>query len=189
MVCLGRDGRIIKMVSFIKLVQKRISNISIGPSTLRGQPTGTINLTREFLKSFDLNIFNNTLSESDFLNKLDEQTNLLKEKIHSKSWGIARKALNIFLFQSSHDIFLSKEYGLNKIIPFLEVPLDNPNAKKLVEMAEQKGIKLRWNNIKSLIKEDSYNLQKFAKQVSNEEYNCDRCYLDLYFWRGNKVEE
>ena len=37
----------------IDKVQKRIANISIGPSTLRGQPEGTIKTAREFFINFN----------------------------------------------------------------------------------------------------------------------------------------
>ena len=168
----------------LKLIQKRIANISIGPSTLRGQPKGSIKIAIAFLKNLDLHDFINIDDETDFLGNLDKQTNLLKDKLPSKSWGVARKALNIFLFQATHDIYLSKEYNLRKLIPYLELPLDNPNGKRLDDKAKQKNRSIGWHNIKNLTKENSDMLQNFAKELAREEYNCERCYLDIYFWRG-----
>jgi len=169
----------------IDKVQKRMANISIGPSTLRGQPKGTIKIAREFLMNFNLNIFNEINSEDDFLNKLDEQTRLLQEKIPSKSWGISRKALNLFLFQSAHDIYLCEKYNLKRLIPFFEVVLDNPNSKRILAIAEGEGIFLIWRNIKSLKKDENYQIQNFAKKIASER-NYERCYLDLDFWRGEE---
>jgi hypothetical protein len=171
---------------FLKVVQTREANSSIGASTLRGQPKGSIEITRNFLKKLDFNIFNNVNSESEFLGILDQQTDLLKEKIPSKSWGISRKALNIFLFHAINNIFLNKEYNLNKIIPFLELTLDNPNAKKLKELSGNKKIDFGWINITKLTKEPNSKIQDFAKKIAKEKYDCERCYLDLYFWRDGE---
>lgn len=171
----------------VNLFQRRLANTSIGASALRGQPTNTIKITRDFLKKMDFNLFKDVFSEQSFLNKLDEQTLLLREAIPSKSWGIARKALNLFLFDSTHNTVLSEEYKLRHLIPFFEVVLDNPNAKELIKLAENKGIILSWKNIKSLTKEENNHLQSFAKEVAKEkEY--DRCYLDLEFWRKDLEE-
>ena len=169
---------------FLKLVQAREINSAIGASTLRGQPKGTVSITQEFLKNLDLDIFKEIDLESEFLEKFNEQTNLLKDKIFSRSWGISRKALNIFLFHGINNIFLNQRYNLNKIIPFMELTLDNPNAKRLIKKEKEKGIELNWINITKLSKEDSDKLQDFAKSVAKE-HGCERCYLDLYFWRGN----
>ena len=167
----------------IDLIQKRIANISVGSSTVRGQPEGTVKVAREYLQSIDLKNFFNITNENQFNDLLDKHTNLLKERIPSKSWGISRKVINIFLFQSTHDIFLNKEYSLNKVIPYLEIPLDNPNAKKLKEFAGS-DVKLEWKNIYSLEPEMSVKFQKYAKNYAIKTYQCERCYLDIYWWRS-----
>jgi hypothetical protein len=167
----------------IEKVQKRIANISVGPSTLRGQPKGTMSIVINFLSNLDLNVFKNANEERVFKGKLDSQTEYLKNLMSSGSWGFARKVLNIFLFQVVHDIYLSEEYSLKKLIPFLEVALDNPNAKKLLKRAKERSCKFCWRNIKSLEKEESDEIQKFAKIIAKDEFGVDRCYLDLYFWR------
>ena len=167
----------------IDLFQRRMANRSVGASALRGQPPKTIEITREFLKKIDFNLFKEVSSEQDFLNKLNEQTSLLGESIPSKSWGMSRKALNLFLFESAHDTVISEEYSLKHLIPFFELVLDNPNAKRLLELAKNKGINLNWKNIKSLTKEENFHLQQFAKEVSKEK-DYERCYLDLEYWRG-----
>lgn len=167
----------------INLVQNRIANTSVGPSTLRGQPKGSVKKAINFLKIMSLNDYFNIHKEDEFLSNLNRQTNLLKNELPSQSWGFARKIINIFLLQATHDIYFGNGYNLKKIIPFLEVPLDNPNAKKLREFAKSTGIKLSWSNIKNLSKEDSDSLQIFAQKIAKEKYSCERCYLDYYFWR------
>jgi hypothetical protein len=168
----------------VNLFQRRMANVSIGASTLRGQPEGTIKIATDFLDKMDFNLFKDVFSEQDFLNKLNEQTLLLSEAIPSKSWGMSRKALNLFLFDSAHNTFISEAYNLKRLIPFFELVLDNPNAKRLLELAKSKGTTLNWNNIKSLTKEENFHLQQFAKEIAREK-GYERCYLDLEYWRGS----
>ena len=172
----------------INLIQERIANISVGSSTVRGQPKKTKEIVINYLKkSINLNEFSDIKDESQFKILLDNHTDSLKEQIPSKSWGITRKVLNIFLFQVSHDIFLNKKYGLDKIIPYLELPLDNPNAKKLKEeFAKSEGKKLDWKNIKSLKPNVNKEFQEYAQRYAKKEYNCERCYLDVYWWRSEE---
>jgi hypothetical protein len=47
------------------LIQKRIANISVGPSTVRGQPTGTVNIASNYLQKINLKDFSN-VSEDQF---------------------------------------------------------------------------------------------------------------------------
>jgi hypothetical protein len=168
----------------INLIQRRIANISVGPSTVRGKGReGTKAIVTKYLgESINLKDFSNADSDT-FQKRLDEHTEELKNKIHLHEWGLARKVLNIFLFEAAHNIFLNKNYNLDKIISYLEVPLDNPNAKKLKNYAKSDGIMLNWNGIKSLDAKSSSQFQVYAEQYAQRLY-CARCYLDLYWWRG-----
>jgi len=169
----------------IELIQKRIANISVGSSTVRGQPKETVKITRNYLGSINLQSFSDIKDQTQFNILLDKHTEALKKQIPSKSWGISRKVLNIFLFQASHDIILNRKYALDCIISYLELPLDNPNAKRLVKYARLKNIRLNWNNIYSLKHETSKLFQDFAKEYAHDKYDCERCYLDIY-WRRSE---
>ena len=57
------------------------------------------------------------------------------------------------------DEFLRINYTFDKIIAFLEVPLDNTNDKKFKKSAKSHGINLDWKNIKSLRPEVSKEFQ------------------------------
>jgi hypothetical protein len=168
----------------IDLIQKRIANISVGTSTVRGQPKGTVTIARKYLQSVNLKDFSEG-SEDHFRTVLDTNTDKMKHELPSNSWGIARKVLNIFLFQAAHDVFLNRNYSLDKIIRYLEVPLDNPNAKKLKEIVKSKGENLDWTNIYSLAPETSSQFQEYARKYAYEKYNCERCYLDIFWWRSD----
>lgn len=172
----------------LEKVQDRVANNSVGPSTVHGQKTGTVKAARTFFKKLNLNVFSNVSNEADFLEKLDKQTKLLQPKLPDRKWGFARKTLNIFLFQAAHDIYLSKKYGLRKLVKFLELPLDNPNAERLKEENEN-GKKLNWENIKDLEKKDSDEFQSVAKEIARNKkygYNCKRCELEFYFYKQKK---
>ena len=102
---------------------------------------------------------------------------------------MARKVLNIFLFQAVEHIVLNKNYTLDKIIKYLELPLDNHNAKKLREFAKQDdNINLRWTNIKSLKPATSMKFQKYARQYALRKKNCERIYLEVYWWRSDEKD-
>lgn len=169
----------------IELVQRRLSITSVATSTVRGQPKGTVAIARKFLQSINLKDFS-VENEDQFRNVLNSCTEELKDMLPSNSWGIARKVLNIFLFQAVHDIFLNRNYELDKIIKYLEVPLDNPNAKKIKCYAKMDGKNLEWRNIYSLKAEESIKFQEYARGYANREFNCERCHLDIYWWHSEK---
>jgi len=172
----------------IKKIQNRIANIMVDASILRGQPAGTVKVVRNFFKELDLNCFKYIKDEKSYIDILNKQTDFLKDKMPSQSWGMARKVLNILIFQAAHDIFLSKEYNLNDLIPFFEIPLDNPNGKRL---AEKEGGNLWGKNttITNLLKENSDTLQKIAKRIAENEHSCEKCYLDLFYFREESDDD
>jgi len=115
-------------VDIAKLTQRRVANISAGASTLRGQPKDSVSIAIKNLQSINLKNFSDVTSDQ-FEKLLDEHVEKLRKEPPSKSWDIARKVLNIFLFQATHDIILNKNYNFKKIIPYLEVPLDNKTQR------------------------------------------------------------
>lgn len=169
----------------ILVFQRRLANIAIGFTALRGQGKGATEITINYLKDLPLKEFSNVKSQEKFLQLLDKFTIELSNILPNKSWGAARKALNIFLLQASYHKYVSKEYNLDKIVEYLELPLDNPNAYRLISLAEKKGIKLRWDSIKRLTPEQNKGFQDFTLKLAREKYNCPRAYLDIYFWRSN----
>ena len=168
----------------IDLVQRRVANISVGPSAVRGQPKKTAEIARAYLSSIDLQEFSTGINEEGFNRILDKHTQFLQGKLPSHSWGISRKVPNIFLFQATHDILLNRKYSLEAVIPYLELPLDNPNAKALRKRARAEGTILRWKNIQSLEPAVSATFQAYAKKHAGSGHQCERCYLDVYWWRS-----
>lgn len=169
---------------YLSEIQRRVANVTIGNTTLRNQGAGSAKIARNYLSNLPLTKFSEISEAEQFNLLLDEFTNDLKAKLSNQSWGAARKALNIFLFECCMNKYISNNYDLDKIFEFLEVPLDNPNGKRLKNEAKKLGIKLRWVNIKKLEREDNAKIQDYASILAKNEYNCPRAYLDVLFWRS-----
>jgi len=170
---------------FIKLVQDREASISIGASTARGMGKGTVKAARDFLRKLNLSSFV-TKSEKDFRRRLDASTNALRERLPRKSWGAARKFLNIFLRGAFYNRFLCEHYGLQVLEEFLEVPLDKSVAEGL-RREQSGGTSLpRWKTIIRLRQDRSDKYQECARQVSLGE-KLARVHLDLLYWRDESA--
>lgn len=174
-------------MDFLRLVQRRIGNTSVGPSTARGMgPAGTIASARSFLQSLDLGTLAAT-SESVFIKNLDAKTLELKRSLPygARNWGSARKFLNIFLRGCLYNRYLSEHYGLTSIEPWLELPLDSHVADALHERDEA-GILPKWRTVIRLTPQESAKYQSFASEVAAKE-GIQRIHLDLIFWRPEQA--
>ncbi len=165
---------------------KRIANTSIGASTLRGHPKGTIKKTQGYLEEIQLEEFCRRNSK-EFGEILDKHTHALSKEIRDSSsayWGSARKALNLLLENAAYHSVLRKEYRLDEIEPFMEIPLDRQVAEHLIECAMKRNKTLpRWKTIKDLIIDDSNVYQDFALVFAKEK-ECTRIQLDVLLWRN-----
>ena len=168
-------------------VQRRIANTSIGASTLRGQMPGSVQIARQYLRTLDLRELGN-LNESEFAHWLEDRTHELKEKLPEPSWGVARKAINIFLENAFYDKFLSGQYKLDALEAALEIPLDSNVANGLSRDLEANGIRFplpKWDRIKTLSPQVSRKFQDCAQAIAHLKQT-SRIYLDLEYWRGGK---
>ena len=169
---------------FIKLVQQRQSNISIGPSTARRMgPAGTIAVARDFLQYLDLNQFANVNTASAFGFMLNSLTNDFKTALPKggRHWGSARKFLNIFLRDVLYNQYLCEGYNFLRLEPWLEVPLDRHVAKAL-HLEEGSDELPKWRTIVGLKSVVSNRYQEFADKVAASK-GIYRVHLDLYYWR------
>src|SRR5947209_5911902 len=124
---------------FIDRLKNRLATAAVGASTLRRQgAAGVVDAAREGLRHLDLHGY--TVSdEAAFLTRLDADTESLRGRFPegTRTWGGARKALNIFLRDDLYNIDLSDHYKLQHLRPWLEVPLDSHVAAGL--RAEPEG--------------------------------------------------
>jgi hypothetical protein len=178
-----------KMPPSVKQFQQRVANITIGASTLRNQGASGVNqAVRSFLGAIDLAKFVSD-KESDFIEQLDYQTNLLAEHlpVGAQHWGTARKAINLFLGEAYYHYFLRTNYGLDRIEQFLEVPLDSQVAHFLIDDARAFGVQLpSWLGIKHLTPSASKEYQNYASSHARSlGQDWARIHLDVIAWRSD----
>jgi len=166
----------------IKQVQKRVVYISIGASTLRGQEPGTVKTAREYLMELDLTKLKD-LSGGEFTRWLDERTKELMGELEGHSWGVARKAINVFLENAFYNKFLSEQYNLDRLEAEYELPLDSNVAKGLKAGKPSHVALPNWDSIKRLNATDSKSFQNCANNIAQQK-QISRIYLDLYYWNN-----
>lgn len=181
---------------YIRKIHKRIAIVAVGGSALRNQgDSGLVGIARSYFENeivlddlFDC-LQNKPLFDN-FLNKhTKELVNRFPEK--GKSWGAARKGLNLFFRDLVYNKFIAEKYKLsvnfqqfNDQIKHLEVPLDSYVANELYGKSQKKLP--RWISIKELQHKKSEEYQAFALDYANE-LDIARVNLDLLFWQPSKV--
>jgi len=147
----------------------------------------TIATTRVYLKALKLEDFQCS-NVKDFNKALDKHTIRLSKQIKKLDyrfafWGSARKALNLFLGDAAYHAILRKEYHLDQVEKYLEVPLDSQVANGLITLAEERNVNLpKWKTIRGLLPDESNLYQNFASLYARE-IRCTRIQLDLLLWR------
>lgn len=113
-------------------IRSRIARVAVGPSSVRGNPAGTTDAARRFLRGLPLGSFA-TCDRAGFIRVLDYSTSRMQAVLPTGAghWGLARKLLNIYLRDCVYAAHLRSAYGLGRIEPFCEVPLDSITAGKL----------------------------------------------------------
>jgi len=168
---------------YLIFLRERQASTSIGASTARRMgPKGTIQVARKYLETLELKRFKRR-SQSDFLKELEKATRELMDSlpIGNRHWGSSRKFINIFLRGCCYNKYLSAHYKLEKIEPWLEVPLDSHVAKGL-KSHTGRGCLPRWRGVIHLSKDESDKFQIFASKLANCE-GVNRVDLDIKFWR------
>ncbi len=174
-----------KPENFISTVCHMVAVTSVGPSALRGQGKGVLKVSQGFLASLSLECIPSSC-EGEFRSWLDRQTKILLDKlpITGRPWGAARKALNLFLRDILYNKYLSSEFEIEMIEPWLEVPLDSAVARGLKSEAGR-GRLPQWPGLKNLNSDASYTYQNFAATYANS-LDVERVHLDMYLWLENR---
>ena len=189
------------VVSFIQAIQERVAVVAISPSAVRkaGAP-GVVAASTRFLAALDLWRFA-TSNQIAFGQALDDGTNQLLCALPEKarSWGLARKCMNVFLRDALYNAYLRDEFGLAKAEHFYEIPLDSIVVR---ELRKRDCDSLpRWKGVKYLQRNASDTYQLFAaNHAASDEYQhippnakkklplkMARVHLDTYLWvQGRK---
>ena len=170
---------------FIPTLQRKVAVTAVGPSALRGQGKGVLAATQKFLPGISLT----RLPKSNpirFESWLDRQTNDLLDTLplETRPWGAARKAINLYLREALYNQYLCRRFRINKVEPWLEIPLDSVVARGL-KMAGQHGELPSWPGLKWLTKPVSNQYQEFASELSKK-MKIERVHLDIYLWLENR---
>jgi hypothetical protein len=166
---------------FIRAVQRKVAITAIAPSALRGQRhPGLIQLVRDFLSSVPLKRFG-VAGASRFEVRLDECTEELLSGWPRtvRHWGVARKAVNLFLRDSFYNVYLRKRYELAQAEANYEIPLDEVVAKGLARFAP--GALPPWRGVKYLTTGLSQSYQQAASSQA-QRMGIARVHLDIYLW-------
>lgn len=178
---------------FIRLVQRRTSQVSVGPSALRNQGSGGLveKCHSYFEKSINLKEFGRKLSTDKYADYLDTCTKELVDSFPTKGkrWGAARKGLNLFFREVIYNKYLADYLGLPsdfednlKSIKLLEVPLDRDVATGLISKFSDLP---KWKSIKDLTANQSKIYQESAAEYASLQ-GIVRIHLDLEFWRRER---
>lgn len=149
--------------SLIGAMQVRTAVVALGASALRGQGApGVIAAAREFLGKMDLGEFA-VERESAFRLQLDAQTDRLVQAFPqaARSWGAARKAINLFLRDALYNAYLREACNLALARNWYEIPLDSATSRGLRK--QDGGDSLPgWLGVKHLTTSASDEYQRFA---------------------------
>ena len=148
-----------------EMIQRREAFAAILPSTVRNPgASGVVEAARKFLSQMDLRPFG-TKSKAAFTASLEKETEALQKALPKKAstWGLARKALNIFLRNCLYNHYLRTTFHLDHAEPFFELPLDSLVAKALRDRDEHLP---SWRGVKRLEPCDSAKFQTYAARLA-----------------------
>ena len=168
------------------MIQHRAARVAVGASATRGSGTSGVGKSaRDFLARLNLAQFG-TKSRYSFQRTLDRTTRRLQRRLpkRGRSWGLARKLLNIFLRDSLYTGYLSRAYGLRTAERFLEVPLDSITATRI--RGKVAGLP-RWPGVRHVSQQVSDEYQAAALPLARDRH-VRRVHLDAYWWgkRGKR---
>ena len=164
-----------------RAIKTRAAVVAVGPSTARGQGApGVVGALRTALDAVPLGRFSRS-KQGGFVRALDASTLMVIAALPrpARSWGLARKCLNIFLRDCFYNTYLRDAYGLVVAERWFEVPLDRVVAEGL--MANSTVALPRWPGVKRVTPEVSARYQEAALILSRS-WDITRVHLDTYLW-------
>jgi hypothetical protein len=191
-----KDGRMtnatnvdkVSRTEFLGLVQRYVANVGISGSSLRNQGAkGVVEAARRFLAGLDLNRLRE-MEPAKYSDWLEKVTCELRDSLPkaARSWGAARKAVNIFMCHAFLNRELSATYDLIRFGEVMETPLDGGAAEELrkeeLRQRAGEGSLPPWPGVGDLESDVSRKYQDFASVFAKQK-GVPRACLDLVLWR------
>lgn len=172
--------------TFIRHVQAYTARYSVSASAARGQRSpGLVAAARDHLRDVRLRAFA-ARAQAPFQRALDRETQLLMRALPGggRSWGLARKLLNIFLRNALYTSYLRDHFGLAVAERWFEVPLDSIVALRL--RRELPGASTpRWTAVKRLTPVNSTAFQAACRELARG-HGVAPVHLDALYWGGDR---
>jgi hypothetical protein len=154
---------------------------------MRGQAAaGCVDAARSYLTTLALKPFG-VSSPTLFAARLNSATVRLQRGLPkgARSWGMARKVLNLFLRDSLYNVYLRERFSLERAESLLEIPLDSITAGRLAGC--EGGCDLRWPRLVRLEPATSEDYQQVAAREATR-MGLARVHLDAYWWSRLEAE-
>lgn len=181
------DGMPLRAANLARAIHRRVAETAVGPSTARGQgPSGVVQSLRQSLDGVDLADFR-VRSQRRFASVLDRWTDSIRRDLPTKarSWGLARKCLNIFLRDCYYNAYLRPLLGAQISADWFEVPLDRLTAMSLKALDCELP---RWRGVRHLAPETSSLYQASAAALAKQ-WEIGRVHLDTFLWIEGRRRE
>jgi hypothetical protein len=178
-------------MDLVERLQVRTALLAITRSALRNQGApGVVDAARRYLAAVNLDKFSVTTHEA-FRKALNYHTLMLRRKFPkgaSKSWGGARKAMNLFLRDVVYCKPLCDNHRLSHIVSWLELPLDSNSYDGLADDLLDGQNMPDWPGVKNLHWRVNANIQEIATAIA-ESFDTCRVHLDIKYWRKGPINE
>ena len=163
-------------------IQSHVARGAITPSLARGKGRqGTVAKARSFLRHLDLRPFGAAVAGA-FSDHLDEVTaELLRHfPASARQWGLARKALNVFLRDCLYNVYLRRANRLDRAEGLFELPLDSITGTLLRREVGPRRLPA-WTGLKGVDRDANAVYQALAADAAHR-YGIHRVHLDAYWW-------
>jgi hypothetical protein len=162
-------------------IKEFVAYDAVGVTAVRGQRPRTRDAVLKFLNRMEIAQIPRT--KVAFKRWLDQQTMLLAKKLPdpAKPWGVARKALNLYLRACCYNHYLRGQYCLGDIETLLEVPVDSKVAGGLRE-ANTWMLLPSWKGLKGLEPRANEAFQECAVVLSKRMGLPARVFLDHFLF-------
>lgn len=161
-------------------IRLQIARLAVGPSTVRRQGVaGLVDRLRTELGRLPLEAFA-CGDGASFERALNRWTRKIEANLprRARSWGLARKCLNIYVRDCYYNTYLNEQFGSSVSEEWFEIPLDSITGRYL---RDQDHSLPRWGGVRHLDPDDSALFQQAAARLAAS-WGVARVHLDTYIW-------